>query len=68
MKPEGEHFIPYIYCYIICGHVLSNLYHCFLATLYLSELSLVNCLALVQVPASSALHVHVYDIQSLVGL
>ena len=37
---------------IIC-HVLITLCHCFLATLYLSKLSLVDCPALIQVPASS---------------
>ena len=40
----------------VIHHVLSNLYHHFLATLYLSRLSLVNCLALVHVPASNALY------------
>ena len=44
--------------------VLSHLCHCFLATLYLSKLSLANCLALLQVPASSAL----YAIRSQAGL
>ena len=42
-KPKGECFIPDMYL-----PVLSSLYHHFLATLYL--------LALIQVPASSALH------------
>ena len=40
---------------VIC-RVLSNVCHRFLATLYLSKLSLVNCLALIQVPVSSALY------------
>ena len=42
--------------YIWCGIHTVICVICVLATLYLSKLSLVNCLALVQVPTSSAFY------------